>query len=91
MTTPGSRQAQQNYQQQVRHNSATFARNAAHHNQLRYRGTHPRGPVGVIRRLLGLVFSVVFLVIALGIFLMILSAVAPDWFDHVKTWFEGTF
>ncbi len=87
MTTPGARQAQQNYQQQVQQNSATFARNAAYQDQLRRR----RGPVGMVRRLVGLVFSLVFVAIAVGIFLTILSAAEPHWFDHVKTWFEQIF
>jgi hypothetical protein len=92
MTTPGARQAQQNYQQQVQHNSTTFARNAAYHGQqLRYRRQHPRGPVGPIRRLIGFVFSLVFIAIAVGIFLVILSAAQPDWFNHVKTWFDSIF
>lgn len=91
MTTPGARQAQQNYQQQVQNNSATFRRNAAYQDQLRYRRAHPRGPVGPVRRVLGFVFSLVFIAIAVGIFLVILSAAAPDWFDHVKAWFDQIF
>jgi hypothetical protein len=89
MTTPGSRQAQQNYQQQVQHNSATFARNAAYQDQLRHR--RRRGPLGQIRRLIGFVFSLAFIAIAVGILLVILSAAEPDWFHHVTTWFEHTF
>ena len=90
MTTPGSRQAQQqNYQQQVQ-NSMTFARNAAH-DQRRLHARGARGPVGAIRRLFGFVFSLVFIAIAIGIFVLILSTAEPHWFDHVKTWFEHTF
>lgn len=87
MTTPGARQAQQNYQQQVQHNSATFARNAAYQGQLRGR----RGPVGVIRWLVGLVCSLVFVAIAVGIFLMVLNAAQPDLLDQAKTWLDQTF
>lgn len=86
MTTPGGRQAQQNYQQQVQHDRATFARNSAYHAQRRR-----RGPVGVVRRLLGLVFSLVFVAIAVGIFLMILNAAQPHLLDQAKTWFERSF
>lgn len=89
MTTPGGRSAQQAYQQQVQNNSATFRRNAAYHDHLRYRGQ--RGPVGVIRRLLGLVFTLVVIAIAVGIFLMILGQASPDVFNQVMTWFEGLF
>jgi len=86
MTTPGGRQAQQNYQQQVQHNSATFRRNAAYHDHLRH-----RGPGSVVRRLLGLVFSLVFIAVAVAIALVILSAAQPDWFGHVTTWFDQIF
>jgi len=89
MTTPGSRSAQQAYQQQVQNNSATFRHNAAYHDQLRYR--RQRGPVGMVRRLFGLVFSLVFIAIAVGIFVVILSAAQPDWFNHVQTWFDQIF
>lgn len=90
MTTPGARSAQQAYQQQVQNNSATFRRNAAYHQQqLRYRS--PRGPVGPIRRLIGFVFSLVFIAVAVGIFLVILSAAQPDWLNHVTTWFDQIF
>jgi hypothetical protein len=86
MTSPGARSAQQAYQQQVQNNSATFRRNAAYQDQLRYR--RQRGPVGAIRRLFGFVFSLVFIAIAVGIFLAILSTAQPDWFDHVMSWFD---
>ena len=89
MTTPGARSAQQNYQQQVQNNSATFRRNAAYQDHRRYQ--RRRGPLGAVRRLLGLVFSLVSVAIAVGILLVILSAAQPDWLDHVKTWFEGAF
>lgn len=89
MTTPGSRSAQQAYQQQVQNNSATFQRNAAYQDQLRYR--RQRGPVGVIRRLFGIVFSLVVIAIAVGIFLMILGQASPDVLNQVMTWFEGLF
>lgn len=85
MTTPGSRQAQQNYQQQVQNNSATFRRNAAYQDQLRHRGR--RRPAGPVRRLFGLVFSLVVIAIAVGILLMILSVADPGLFGHVKAWF----
>lgn len=87
MTTPGARSAQQAYQQQVQNNSATFHRNAAYHDHIR----RQRGPVGVIRRLLGLVFSLVVIAIAVGIFLMILGQASPELFNQVVTWFEGLF
>ncbi|MGW3960009.1 hypothetical protein ACWED2_09295 [Amycolatopsis sp. NPDC005003] len=83
MTTPGSRQAQQNYQQQVQHDRSTFARNSAYHAQRRR-----RGPVGVVRGLLVLVFPLVIIAIAAGIFLMVLSAAEPHLLDQVSTWFE---
>lgn len=89
MTSPGARSAQQAYQQQVQNNSATFHRNAAYHDQLRYR--RRRGPVGMVRRLFGFLFSLLFIAIAVGIFLTILSVALPDWFDHVKTWFDQIF
>ncbi|HEX6356657.1 hypothetical protein [Actinophytocola sp.] len=88
MTTPGSRQAQQTYQQQVQNNSATFRRNAAHADHLRYRR---RGRVGVVRRLFGLMFSLVFLAIVAAIFVVVLSAAQPDWFDNVQAWFDQIF
>ncbi len=47
--------------------------------------------LGVFGRLLRLVFSLVFFAVAIGIFLVILSAAQPDWFEHVKTWFDQTF
>jgi hypothetical protein len=78
------RSAQQNYQQQVQNNSATFRRNAAYQDQLRYHRRHR--PAGPVRRLFGLVSSLVFIAIAAGIFLLILSAAEPGFFDHVKTW-----
>lgn len=88
MTSPGARQAQQNYQQQVQNNSATFRRNAAHADYLRHRG---RGPVGMVRRLFGLVFSLVFIAIAIGVFLVILNVAQADGADHVTTWFDQIF
>jgi hypothetical protein len=84
MTSPGARQAQQNYQQQVQNNSATFRRNAAQH-------ASRRGPMRPIRALLGLAFSLVFIAIAVGIFLMILNAAQPELLDQAKTWFDRTF
>jgi len=88
MTSPGARQAQQNYQQQVQNNSATFRRNAAYHDARRRQA---RGPVGPVRRLLGLVFSLVFVAIAVGIFLMILNTAQPELLDHVTTWVDKKF
>jgi hypothetical protein len=88
MTSPGARQAQQSYQQQVQNNSATFRRNAAHADYLRNRG---RGPVGMVRRLFGLVFSLVFIAIAIGVFVAILNVAQPDWFGHVTAWFDQIF
>ncbi|MCR3754304.1 hypothetical protein [Lentzea californiensis] len=69
MTTPGSQGAQQAYQQQVRQNSATFHRNAAYQDQVRR-----RRPAGVVRRVLGVVFSLLFALVAVGIFLAIVSS-----------------
>jgi len=89
MTSPGARQAQQNYQQQVQNNSATFRRNAAYDDARRRR--QARGPVGPVRRLLGLVFSLVFVAIAVGIFLMILNTAQPELLDHVTTWVDKKF
>jgi hypothetical protein len=89
MTTPGARAAQQAYQQQVQQNSANFRRNAAYQDHLRYRRQHRRGPVSVVLRLLGFVFSLVFIAIAVGIFLLILGSAQPDWFDHVRSWFDS--
>lgn len=86
MTTPGSRQAQQNYQQQIQHGRSTFARNAAYHGQRRRRGTG-----GVISGLFGFVFALLFMAIAIGILLVILNAAQPDLLDQVKSWFEHTF
>lgn len=86
MTSPGARGAQQAYQQQAQNNSATFRRNTASHDQLRR-----RGPAGAVRRLVGLVFSLVFIAIVAGILLTVLSAAQPDWFDHVTTWFGQLF
>jgi hypothetical protein len=88
MTSPGARQAQQNYQQQVQNNSATFRRNAAYDDARRRQA---RGPVGPIRRLLGLVFSLVFVAIAVGIFLMILNTAQPELLDHVTSWVDKKF
>ncbi|MCW6006753.1 hypothetical protein K1W54_19510 [Micromonospora sp. CPCC 205371] len=84
MTSPGARSAQQAYQQQVQNNSATFRRNAAYADQLRYRGRR-RGPFVFIRRLFGFLFSLVFIAIAIGIFLTILGVARPDWFDQVMS------
>lgn len=55
MTTPASQGAQQ-----VRQNSATFHNNAAYQDQVR------RCPAGVVRRALGIVFSLLFALV--GIF-----------------------
>jgi hypothetical protein len=88
MTNPGARQAQQNYQRQVQQNSANFARDTAYQAQLR---NHRRGPVGPVRRLLRFLFSLMFLAIAVGIVLAILSAAQPEWFDYLKTWFNQIF
>lgn len=81
MTSPGARGAQQAYQQQAQNSSATFRRNTASHDQLRRR----RG--GPVRRLLGLVFSLAFVAIVVGILLTVLSAAQPDWF----AWFDQLF
>lgn len=90
MTNPGARSAQQAYQQQVHHNnSANFHRNAAYQDQLRYR--RQRGPVSAVGRFFRFVFTLVFLVTVIGIFLTILSAAQPDWFGHVKMWFDQIF
>jgi hypothetical protein len=86
MTSPGARQAQPNYQQQVQHNSSTFQHNAAYHASMRR-----RGPMGPVRALLGLVFSLLFIAIAVGIFLMILNAAQPELLDQAKTWLDQTF
>jgi hypothetical protein len=89
MTSPGARGAQQAYQQQVQHNSMRAARDAAQQGQLYAR--RRRGPLGPIRRLFGLVFSLVFTAVAIGVFLTILSAVEPNWWDYVTTWFDQIF
>ena len=76
MTSPGARSAQQSYQQQVQNTSAAFRQHAAHRGGLRHRR---RGPVGVFRRLFGLVFglvfTLVFIAVAVGIVLVILNTV----------------
>ena len=82
MTSPGARGAQQAYQQQAQNSSATFRRNAASHDQLRRRG---RG--GPVRRLAGLLFTLVFLAIVVGILLTVLSVAQPEWF----AWFDEIF
>ncbi|MBF9130314.1 hypothetical protein I0C86_15315 [Plantactinospora sp. S1510] len=87
MTSPGARGAQQAYQQQVQNNSATFRRNAAYDDQRRYRGRQ-RGPIGAILRLFGFLFSLVIIAIAIGIFLMILGAIQPDWIDQLMSLFD---
>ena len=89
MTTPGARGAQQSYQQQVQSNSAAFRRNAADDD--RRRRARPSGPIGLIGRAFGLLFSLVFVAVVIGIFLTVLGAVEPDWLSHVKTWFDRMF
>ena len=89
MTSPGSRQAQQNYQQQVQHFSTFQRQSAEAQRQLGHR--RHRGPAGPIRRLIGFVFSLVFIAIAAGVFLVILTTADPHWFDHVKTWLGSIF
>lgn len=65
------------------------ASNAARRHHYR---PHSRvGFFGVIGRLFTLVFTLVFLAVAVGIFMIILSQAQPDWFTHIKTWFEHTF
>lgn len=85
MTNPG-------YQSQQAAAAASRAQQAAansyylaHRNDVR----RPRrgGVLGAIRRLVGLVFSLVVIAIAIGIFLLILSQAQPDWFDQVMSWF----
>ncbi|WP_134668013.1 MULTISPECIES: hypothetical protein [unclassified Amycolatopsis] len=83
MTTPAGRNAQQNYQRQVQQNSTTFARNAAYHAQLNRR----RGSGGLARGLVGFLFSLVFIAIAVGVLLVVLATAQPEWFEHVKNWF----
>jgi hypothetical protein len=59
VTTPGSQGAQQAYQQQVRQTSAAFHRNAAYQDQR--------------RRPVGFLFSLLFALVAVGIFLTIIG------------------
>ncbi|HEY1571323.1 MAG TPA: hypothetical protein VGG05_08285 [Pseudonocardiaceae bacterium] len=81
MPTPGGWPAQRAHQQQVQHDRATFA---AHQNHVRYR--RRRGPAGPHGRLFGVVFALVFLAVAVWIFLTVLSGTEPDRLDHVRTW-----
>jgi hypothetical protein len=73
------------YQRQVQNEAATFARNAAYNQrQLHNRGR--RGRRGPIARLISFVFSLVTIVIALGVLLLIVSAAQPHWLAHLTTW-----
>jgi transposase InsO family protein len=71
---------------------------ARHHDTMARRNTsyHYRSPGGMgffraIGRLIGMVFALVIIAIAVGVFLVVLSQVQPDWFDTVKTLFHRTF
>jgi hypothetical protein len=68
------------------------ASNAGRHHSPGYYRPHRRvGFFGVIGRLVSLLFTLVFLAVAAGIVLVILSQAQPDWFAHLKTWFDHTF
>jgi hypothetical protein len=83
---------QQAQQQQAQHNrSAAFHRQAAYHDHLRRRRRGGRGRFGLLGRLVGLVFTLVTIAVAVGIFLLILSQAQPAWFDTITSWFENTF
>jgi hypothetical protein len=65
----------------------------AHQRKASYPHRSPRGVgfFGAIGRLIGTVFALVIIAIAVAIFLMALNHVQPDWFDTVKTLFHRTF
>lgn len=82
MTTPGQQGAA----------AASRARQAtadSHYLARRNQHGRPRGGgfFGLIGRLIGLVFTLVVVAIAAGIFLMILGQASPDLFNQLKTWF----
>src|SRR5262249_14393361 len=56
-----------------------------------YRPHRRVGFFGMIGRLVSLVFTLVIIAVAVGIFLVILSQAQPDWFTHIKAWFNHTF
>jgi hypothetical protein len=68
------------------------ASNAGRRHSNRYHRPHRRGGFfGAIGRLVSLLFTLVFLAVATGVFLMILSQAQPDWYAHLKAWFDHTF
>lgn len=80
MTNPGSMGQQAAQQAAARaQQAAANSYYLAHRNDVR----RPRrgGLFGVVRRLVGFVFSLVVIAIAIGIFLLILSQAQPDWFE----------
>lgn len=69
-------QANQNYQQTIRHASSLN-----HRHSPRPSGRRQRGLFG---RLISLVFTLVTLVVAAGVFLLILSQAQPGWFNSLS-------
>jgi hypothetical protein len=79
-----SRAAQQqaSYAQQMNVQNAS---RAAHNHRYHY-GPPARG--GAVRKLFAVLFTLVFLAILVGVALVVLGATQPDWFDHLRAWFE---
>jgi len=102
MTNPGS-MGQRAGQQASASASRGAQQSAARATDLTMRGgsragqqhySRPRGPMGffgAIGRLIGLVITLAVIAVAVGIFLMVLGQVQPDWFANVTSWFESTF
>lgn len=66
----------------------TPSRLGTYHDSAR-RTTPPAS--GPVRRLVGLLFSLVVVAVVIGILLVVLGAVAPDWFDQVTGFFGEIF
>ncbi|HEY3608105.1 MAG TPA: hypothetical protein VGL06_11425 [Pseudonocardiaceae bacterium] len=50
-------------------------------------GVRPvRGAFGLLGRLIGLVVTLAVLAVVAALFLLVLSKVQPEWFDHIMRW-----
>nr|WP_042191142.1 hypothetical protein [Kibdelosporangium sp. MJ126-NF4]CEL19870.1 hypothetical protein [Kibdelosporangium sp. MJ126-NF4]CTQ97094.1 hypothetical protein [Kibdelosporangium sp. MJ126-NF4] len=82
-----SRASQQHASMASQH-AMQHASSLSHRHHSRSAG---RGGFGLLGRLVGLVFTLVSLAIAAGVFLLILSQAQPEWFHGVMTWLDRLF
>ncbi|SRR6266496_4744204 len=96
MTNPGfmgqraGQQASQSFNNASQQHASQTSQDAVRHSltAARHGGYRPRRS-RPLRRLVGFVFTLVFLAVAAGIALLILSQAAPDLFDQVLSWFRS--